>query len=308
MSTPVDNNALAQPILTAIESGAIRIGYILGAALGMALKKHAHIDLKAHKNLHAFCDNYVGQYIKHLGRIAPATGDSLYYVYGNTTVHTDWCDINRANAKLIWDFYSNPLLGARLAINQQDASCWATLNPAAPTKQNMADLPGISIATLENLISTYIAQCPAELKPTVTEASKIASKVGPSIADAWPTVIQTARFATVLGDWEQWLLRALIKQDTNKIAPAWLTELLNNYIRERNQLKGEFTEAGTTSPPTSPTNMPHAAQDATNIDSTPPKLREARAIAINVIQGMSYEQLRELNLPFGMVLDALAVK
>ncbi len=307
MQTLIDKNALAQPVLAAIESGAIPGGYTLGAALGMALKKHARIDLKAHDGLRAFCDGYVAQSIKYLGRIALKTGDSLYYVHRNTTMHTDWCEIDTDNTSLLWDFYSNPLLEARLAINLQYTSCWATLHPTIPEKPNTTALAGISSATLERLIPQYIAQCPAELKPAITEAHKIATDVGPSLAYAWPTVIQTAIFATVLGDWEQWLMHT-IKLDTNEAAPAWLTDLLANYIQKQSKLRRELTGADTMPLPKRTTNMPNVAQGSTNTDSVHPKLKQARAIAIDVVQGMSYEQLRELNLPLGMVLDALAGK
>ena len=308
MQNPIANSALAQTILAAIESGTIPVGYILGATLGMVLKKHVHIDLKEHGGLREFCEGYVAQSIKYLGRIAPKTGDSLFYVHENTRSYTDWWKIDPINAKLIWDFYSNPLLCARLAVNLQEASCWVTLNPTIPTKPDTTTLSGISIAMLESLIPQYYNQCPAELKPAVTDARKIATVVGPSLAQAWPTIIQTAKFAPVLGAWEQWLLQTPVKLDTNEAAPAWLTELLSNCIQKQSQLRLEFSGADTMPLPTRATNIPHAVQGSTNTDSVSPKLREARAIAINVVQGMSYEQLRELNLPFGMVLDALAGK
>ncbi len=305
----LERNTLLQPILAAIEAGDIPIGYTLGAPLGAALKRKANINLSQYNGLRSFCDTHLAPLIHYLGRIAPKTGDSLYYVRGQLgeTMQEEWASIDTATCKQAWDFYSNPLLGARLAIDEKNSILWTSLHPSLPLPPGTIPFPGISIEALTRLIPRYIDQCPAELKTLADELRDIAQRVDPRPAHAWPTIIRTARFIPVLDSWEQWLLRthgATSLPSQNTATLTWLATLFASGINGPNQPPHGL-------PLPAPLSSPAIAASGKN-PSIPgkvtPELKLARTIAVDIIQKMSYEQLRELNLPFGMVLDALATK
>lgn len=307
-------------VAAVISTGAVVNRYVFGAALGSAVRKIISFkDFKVYGGLRGFCEKYLSDHIKWLGKTALHGGDNVFYVLDQScqAMRDGWVAIGPSEAKRAWDFFSNPLIGGRLAVAINDTTVWASLSGGSPLPPDSAPVPVIESSAVDGLARAYVANCSPETKPQAQTALANAETMGENVSQTWPNVIRTASSASVFSEWEGWLSRTKVAPLAQAIPAAGIAPLISllNAGTDIQGLRSESLSAQQRTTNLAAGKAPTREISATSSRSTGRTVGgqtidvvRARALATAVIQQLSYEELRELKLPFGLVLDALLQK
>lgn len=250
-------------------------GYLLGATLGGMIRRlmpHRHTG-----NLARFCHIHLPNQVFAVGKSAPGSGDMVYFLpcLSGSAITTGWVKLQPQHTRINRALYSDPALRVRLAVDTESQTLWATRSDIAELPPDSHELPRPAVDLAE-----FMATLPTNRHEDYERAETIAASLHTPLTQAWSAIIHGAGFNSLPTLWLQWISSQIGK--TIQSEPSWLSAFFESVPIE----SGNTWQAHS-----------HLPADQSQ------KLDELRELVCKAVRNMSYDELRNLNLPFSTICD-----
>lgn len=285
---------------------------LYGAQLGALVKREVPgVDFKAHGGLREFCQKYLNRFITWNGKKGTNGSDDLYAVVSDTenalTPDADWAPVAGPPNEHAWLTFASTAPHRRLAFSTSSGELVVSkqgFEGAVPDA--FVEVASVNEKELRQVVEAFLPQVPASEKPLFEDALAIPT----NYYAKWLAALRASSDNKLPSKWTNHRISSLLSVFKSRLMElgandARADELLQE-LRDSQEVANSVRKRASSLVSNSANRpMQMASALPISVDARPEDESLLRLVVQDAVQAMAVDQLRELKLPVGLVLDAI---
>lgn len=288
---------------------------LFGAQLGALIKAEVPgLDFKPHGGLREFSNKYLSRFVSWNGRREGDGSDDLYAVVHETehatTCDLDWSPVGIPPVEHAWLTFVSTTSRRRLAFSPSTGGLNVSKHGfEGDVPSGFVEVPCATAQELRQAVETFLSQVPTEEKPIFSDI--LAEEA--NYYNKWLSALRTSADKKLSVKWTHHRIAFLLSLFKTRLIKIGATESqadeLEKHLRDSQNEANRARKRGA-SPVLGPLIQLAKVESPVSTEqlsggSRPEEESMLRLVIQDAIQSMSAEQLRELSVPVGLVMDAV---